>query len=488
MSKSDYQQQNKRVGVNRAGVSQRKVGHVLADNRNIAQRQANNTGLPSDLKSGMENLSGMSLDHVRVHHNSSKPAAVQAHAYAQGNNIHLASGQEKHLPHELGHVVQQMQGRVAATTSVGGMAVNDNAGLESEATKMGEVALQRAGVQKTRPDPITPQNVVQLGRKEDEENESGVVKYTIKVVLPGSGDDDWRTNQARPVKKGIRVDDLSNIEAPTTHVKKKNEKFTWTVSGPGGPLTKGGSVLGGASDTGSNSIANNKTIVPRYILENIEVYEQQSVLAAKPILILIKAHSRNAVAGTQIANMVRSATRHKHNIKIELVAFDPVPGPDHEGRDVAVDISSIPSSTVVYSMATQYPVGFTPQKVFGAKRIIISRQNHSVGLIAGFRYGGKVYKGSQLNSLPTGIFIDSNKTGENIHSLSKIDNIEDANHNLKNEFENSESTSRDYGRLGIIAKVLNEYFKRNRPIRIQGRTKRVVNPKTGSSYTKSKDD
>jgi hypothetical protein len=102
----------------------------------------NTTGLPDSLKSGMESLSGMSLDHVNVHYNSSKPAAVQAHAYAQGSDIHLASGQEKHLPHELGHVVQQAQGRVKPTTSVGGMAVNDNPSLESEADSLGAKALQ----------------------------------------------------------------------------------------------------------------------------------------------------------------------------------------------------------------------------------------------------------------------------------------------------------------------------------------------------------
>jgi hypothetical protein len=102
----------------------------------------NTTGLPDGLKTGMESLSGMSLDHVNVHYNSSKPAAVQAHAYAQGSDIHLASGQEKHLPHELGHVVQQAQGRVKPTTSVSGMAVNDNPSLESEADSLGAKALQ----------------------------------------------------------------------------------------------------------------------------------------------------------------------------------------------------------------------------------------------------------------------------------------------------------------------------------------------------------
>ncbi|MFT4925242.1 MAG: hypothetical protein ACI8WB_001334, partial [Phenylobacterium sp.] len=106
----------------------------------------NRTGLPDGLKSGMENLSGFNLDHVRVHRGSSKPAAVQAHAYAQGSDIHLASGQEKHLPHELGHVVQQMQGRVRANTSVNGVGVNDDAGLEGDATRMGAGALQRVSV------------------------------------------------------------------------------------------------------------------------------------------------------------------------------------------------------------------------------------------------------------------------------------------------------------------------------------------------------
>ncbi|MDE1460680.1 DUF4157 domain-containing protein [Spartinivicinus poritis] len=139
----------------RQAVQQHQTKQLFKDNRQITaqlqalqqqmqpvQRQSNHTGLPDKLKSGMENLSGMSLDHVKVHYNSSQPAAVQAHAYAQGANIHLASGQEKHLPHELGHVVQQMQGRVKPTTSVGGVAVNDDASLEHEADVMGAKALQ----------------------------------------------------------------------------------------------------------------------------------------------------------------------------------------------------------------------------------------------------------------------------------------------------------------------------------------------------------
>lgn len=103
----------------------------------------NNTGLPDNLKSGIENLSGMSMDHVKVHYDSSMPAQLNALAYAQGSDIHVAPGQEKHLPHEAWHVVQQAQGRVKPTMQMkGGVALNDDRGLEREADAMGARALQ----------------------------------------------------------------------------------------------------------------------------------------------------------------------------------------------------------------------------------------------------------------------------------------------------------------------------------------------------------
>lgn len=75
----------------------------------------NDTGLPDTLRTGVEALSGISLDDVQVHHNSPKPAEIGALAYAQGTDIHLGPGQERHLPHEAWHVVQQKQGRVKPT-------------------------------------------------------------------------------------------------------------------------------------------------------------------------------------------------------------------------------------------------------------------------------------------------------------------------------------------------------------------------------------
>ena len=107
------------------------------------QKKENNTGLPDNLKSGVENLSGLSMDDVNVHLNSEQPAQMQAHAFAQGTDIHVAPGQEQHLPHEAWHVVQQKQGRVKPTTQLKGkISINDDKGLEHEADVMGAKAAQ----------------------------------------------------------------------------------------------------------------------------------------------------------------------------------------------------------------------------------------------------------------------------------------------------------------------------------------------------------
>lgn len=112
----------------------------------VVQREENKTGLPDGLKLGMESISGLSLNDVKVHRNSDKPAQLQAHAYAQGTDIHLGPGQEKHLPHELGHVIQQKEGRVKPTVQLKDkVSINDDSGLEKEADILGAKA-QSVGI------------------------------------------------------------------------------------------------------------------------------------------------------------------------------------------------------------------------------------------------------------------------------------------------------------------------------------------------------
>ncbi len=140
-------------GNNLPTITQRFKAPLLAGNngRTLTQFKPaastpNLTGMPDQLKAGIEQQSGYAMDDVKVHYNSDKPAQLQAHAYAQGSTIHLAPGQEKHLPHEAWHVVQQKQGRVKPTVQLKGkVSINDNTALEKEADEMGSKAVLSAG-------------------------------------------------------------------------------------------------------------------------------------------------------------------------------------------------------------------------------------------------------------------------------------------------------------------------------------------------------
>ncbi len=171
----------------------------------------NQTGLPDGLKTGIEGLSGMSLDNVDVHYNSSQPARLNALAYAQGTDIHIGPGQERHLPHEAWHVVQQAQGRVTPTVQMKhGPRVNDDAGLEREADVMGGRALENAGMypgegRGLRPGPSqtspgsTAQRVLMINKNKFPANAINANKHNIREqsndALRGRGIDtdalDW---------------------------------------------------------------------------------------------------------------------------------------------------------------------------------------------------------------------------------------------------------------------------------------------------------
>lgn len=102
----------------------------------------NRQGIPDPLRARLEALSGFDLSDVRVHRHSAKPAQVNAFAYAQGNDIYLAPDQDRHLPHEGWHAVQQKQGRVQQKHITEANAfINADPHLESEARRMGARAL-----------------------------------------------------------------------------------------------------------------------------------------------------------------------------------------------------------------------------------------------------------------------------------------------------------------------------------------------------------
>lgn len=101
-------------------------------------RHENRTGIPMELKERMEQSTGVSLDYVRVNYNSSRPARLGALAYTMGNQVEIGPGQERHLPHELGHVIQQKLGIVRANARYpNGIPLNTDVRLERQADEIG---------------------------------------------------------------------------------------------------------------------------------------------------------------------------------------------------------------------------------------------------------------------------------------------------------------------------------------------------------------
>lgn len=107
---------------------------TYAEKRRPAHRAVSgNTGIPGAVQEKFEAASGLSFDDVRIHYNSPRPAKLGALAYTQGTQVYVGPGQERHLEHELGHVLQQKRGLVRADGFVNGLPVNRDPALERAA-------------------------------------------------------------------------------------------------------------------------------------------------------------------------------------------------------------------------------------------------------------------------------------------------------------------------------------------------------------------
>ncbi len=168
-----------------------------------------------------------------------------------------------------------------------------------------------------------------------------------------------------------------------------------------------------------------------------------------PITIMMRGHSRGAVAAIHGAMMLKqwiheNYKRYEERVNFKVLQMDPVPGfgSDHglksevslleeKNKDLQEEMKKRKmellgpnaDTTVVYSMHTNHKVFFAPQKVNGAKRIILTSTKHDVNLkntdSSQIGYGDdkvrrdgffdletkKMYRGSGLHELPEGVYI-----------------------------------------------------------------------------------
>lgn len=110
------------------------------DSRELLVQRRKAFSREDKLKDNVGRIMGVDLSGTEIINNSSKPAQLNAHAFAQGKQVHMAPGQGRHLGHELAHVGQQLQGRVSPTAQFAGQAINDDPKLEHEADVIGAMA------------------------------------------------------------------------------------------------------------------------------------------------------------------------------------------------------------------------------------------------------------------------------------------------------------------------------------------------------------
>ncbi|HWQ48695.1 MAG TPA: DUF4157 domain-containing protein [Methanosarcina sp.] len=191
------------------GTTQRQ--EIPEEEEPLQTKRENNTGMPDNLKAGVESLSGIDMSDVRVHFNSSKPAEVGALAYTQGTDIHVASGQEQYLPHEAWHVVQQKQGRVQPTMQMKeGVPVNDDVRLEHEADVMGNHASKLRNI-------ISPNNTIQSINLENHSTQGETVQakpYEIVENNPNRGKVEVTTSADKITVEGQITNKNTNISTP----------------------------------------------------------------------------------------------------------------------------------------------------------------------------------------------------------------------------------------------------------------------------------
>lgn len=214
-----------------ARIGNQRVVQLLSGKAHMESHRGERTGgLPHALKVGAEALSGLNLDSVRVHYDSPKPEKLNALAYAQGSEIHLGPGQEKHLAHEAWHIVQQAEGRVTPNGSVKGQPLNDEKRLEQEAHTMGERALHNVAA----PSASVSNNVRQTLL---ENPKAGDDSHPIQRKLVSYTTDDSKTNKEIRKDYGGEMDALAKeIDAAVQLARKQALQWNQCQDGKGGYL------------------------------------------------------------------------------------------------------------------------------------------------------------------------------------------------------------------------------------------------------------
>jgi len=267
---------------------------------------------------------------------------------------------------------------------------------------------------------------------------AGRLDYVIKLIFAGSGDEEWKGHEG----EGELIED----SGPIRKVERSIDKFTIEYGGPKGRWSKG------IRDTGKNSIDKLRKDALERVGKLKDWLEKHNVVN---IAIHIRGHSRGAVAASLVAKQLA-----EKGFEVELVQYDPVPGPRQEREKTSIDVSSSIQSTVIYSLGSGYGCTFTPQQVLGAKHLIITPLSHDVSKEEGFIWEHERIKGNRLNSLPEGVYVDTGRGGKGVKG-GDLERVPEEEYKKSYEAAYKKSKYSDWGRKEKIDRAAKAVYGRH---------------------------
>lgn len=274
----------------------------------------------------------------------------------------------------------------------------------------------------------------------------------------------------------------------------------------------GAMALSGMRNSGAYSIENTREYVLGIVGAQLEKKFKdwkENEEEPKDIHLMLRGHSRGAVSAVESAMYVKSWVHdnypeYEKNVKFNLLQYEPVAGlGSNNGVHANVDclgeqellhgaaklrpLGDSVESTVFYSLHADHNVGFTPQAVQGAKRVILTPFRHNTGFDQvdtaktkdrdgkeqideiktilneenapkAHRMGftdartGEVYMGNSINMLDEGIYVVDEQ-----NTLIRLESKEEANKVLNALLPN---TVRQRERHDIIRHVTEQWFER----------------------------
>lgn len=221
-------------------------------------KKPNLTGIPTQMKLDFERRSCLSFDDVRIHYNSEKPAQVRALAYTQGTQVYIKPGQERYLPHELGHVAQQKLGLVRPT-STRFPNMNDSPELErnpeqlrflSPRRSVFQTASARQGVVQRQPDEKDwPYDESSAGYASVHDGKVGSIYFgpgRLRLIHPHGPEISPIHNNGgdkRALRYLIVPDSSRSVQNAQNKLKEFHKKKGWREIGQSGPVTIEGCIV-----------------------------------------------------------------------------------------------------------------------------------------------------------------------------------------------------------------------------------------------------